>query len=561
MSTFGHEDFDTLGKIIEAFKAIAALDKVYQLARTGLEKAEKLISAKLVRKRKLLLIGGGEIGVEIATSAIDTKRWSARAVIDESVAPIVYLPFLVAESPSRFSNDDFEIKGLRDDPHMFFQYRYLPNLHGSEAIKDLKELIVKMEPDVVLLEDMFMRREEWNGLCSLILGDPTLGRKPMFLPSPTKTTEHLTGEQNRYSDLFLSKIHMKSFLANIGLGANVLNRLWNENCGSFVLDMTELRKDLPCRAGEEYEKIASALAKYKKIILKPETTSSGHGQFVLSSMDQLTPDFLDRQIGFAKDYRVPNDKYLVERYLANKQETCIIIAETNEGNLGLYGFNYVKYDMEEFSKFGLEGQTRLLYSEARRKIEQPLLRHIPELANEIWKNLSVPFLYVEFLIDLDLSEPNPGHGIYINEISYRPDDAGFVTHMSHKKNQFELFVEGLETRLEGEERHGKPRYIEPEDDCTCKTLILCEPFDFNDVQLRYTTNSGRTQDHFRFQFFVKALGQEVYRRIIGYQWHHKDQEEVDGGRHILTMHKSDLGLSGESLKQLIDFLDTAKARR
>jgi len=549
-----------LKKAYDVFQDIKNLYDAYKLARSGIKKIIEIIKSETEKRRKILLIGGGEIGTEIGIAAYNTKRWYIRAIIQEKPSPIMFLPFY-AENLHGLRIEDFEIIALNEDPLLDFQFRYLPSLRGYEAVKDIKELIIRMKPDIVLLEDMFMTPEEWNDLCQLTLEDPSLEKKPLFMPSPTHTIDKLKDISNRYSDVFLSKIIMKKFLSTIGLEDHVLGSEYDKELEKLEINIEELKSELSHGLGKEYGKIRDALSRYKKIVLKPESTSSGHGQFILSSTSQLTPAYLDEQIKLVRDHRIPNKRYLIERYLKNRTETCVIIAETKEGSIGLHSIYYEKYDMEEFNKGGFQGQTRLLCSESRKEISQILLRLVPDIIKKIRENLLVPFLYIELLIDGESSKAHGDPKIYINEISCRPDDAGFITLISHGKDQFGLFIESLENLFYGKERNRQTVYLEPEDNWICKTLILCEKFKFDEDYLKYETDSGRIQDHFKFKFYVKALGEEIYRRIIGYQWHHKAQEDEDQGMHILTMHKSDLGLSEESLRQLTDYLRMSKPKR
>jgi hypothetical protein len=418
----------------------------------------------------------------------------------------------------------------------------------------------------VLLEDIFLTPEQWNELCTrtkkLLKTRKSTKREIKFIPSPFD--EITVGENKFYvSDIFLDKSKMKKFLATIGLQQHLLG-LWEEG-DLIVIEklVKEVREDED-KFGPERSKIKRALKRCSPIILKPLSTSSGHGQFVINNIKELKQKI--NLLRYLK-YRVPNKFLIAEKYIKKPIELCAIAGATDRGYTIITGIYYEKYRPDEYTNKGFEGQSRLMvartYEKADAHVQHLFVEKIPDIMNKILRYLRVPFLYVEFLIDLEDSD-----NVYINEISYRPDDAGFITLASHETSQFELFMSSLELFITkgirncyNENLHFD--YANKNGEWACSTLVEYKKLSIPKSYIAYETDEGRIEDHFKFRFYEKALAraEAPYRRIIGYQWHHQEQEEKDEGERILRMHAKDLGISPDLLERLVKALKMHKGKR
>lgn len=550
-------------QLVDVLLKIKSYYDVFKTAKKFCGRAIKKIRDMVSKKyKKILLIGGGEIGTEIAIAAV-RNNWKVRAVIKEKPSPIINLPYylfsLSLTSEPTLRVEDFEIKRPEVNVGALFQYRSFPNFRGDERLQDIAHFISLEEPDVVLLEDIFLTPEEWNTLYQYTM-ERIKENKPakqgiVFIPSPV---DEITVYEKKFyvSDIFLNKAVMKRFLATIGLKQHLLE-LWDKN-DLILIDIEKLEKELERNAdlGTEVAKIKRALEDSSRIILKPLSTSSGHGQFAISDIKELR-----QKISLLKylRYRVPNKFLMVERYIENPIEFCVIVGRKEDGHVILCGdIYYEKYNPDECLDKGFEGQSRLMIArtyEKRKSVEHLFMRLIPDIVKKILNFLPVPFLYIEFILDPKNDE------VYINEISYRPDDAGFVTLASHELSQFDIFMKSINTLLlKGIKKFHKKEpcfvFLKKMGNWVCATLIEYEKCEIPKPYITYETDEGRVEDHFKFRFYEKALAKNeaTYRRIIGYQWHHQAQEEKDEGERILRMHAKDLGIPPDLLERLIKAL-------
>jgi len=236
--------------------------------------------------RKLLLIGGGEIGTEIGLAAIN-RGWYVRAICcerdypeqlnEKTRMPIKNLPFYRSERVNEKRH--FYYTGEKISPSEPFQWTVIEELE----IDVLKEIILKERPDVVLLEDMFLTPRQWKNLHRVVLGE-LQEKNIFFVPS----TEEIERQGKTYSDVFLSKIKMKEFLTEIGLQGHLLGKK-----DEYVKVKNLLKERRSSEYQEELKKIKKALTHYGgKIILKFDTISSGHGQFIVQDVSFLNPEII-----------------------------------------------------------------------------------------------------------------------------------------------------------------------------------------------------------------------------------------------------------------------------
>lgn len=557
------------------FRKIGKIEKVKEI--TG--KAFRLIRKRIFGKKKLFIVGGGEIATEISIAALLTKRWNIRAIIgkdplqrDEQDSKVPKVPIAnllhYLDRPPKIAKIYTTIE--ESDPFVEFQF-----ISGN--LRDLgyiTKYIVKEKPDVVLLEDMFLGSDEWTAL-SIAVSKELEGEKGIhFIPSPEEICEP---SKRRQSNVFLKKGAMKDFLVRSVRSENILGILGGQK--SAVVDLEALKVELEelenkrktPEITKEYARVAEALRKNGKIILKPDSSSSGHGQFILSSPSQLEPKFLSRRVSealsFVEKHRVKNKNYVMEKYLRNKTEACVIIARLNGKKRALVNrIYYSKYDMEQFNTGRFRDLTRLESSETRIGEDQ-LWTELSGIANRIMDTLSVPFLYVEFLLDNEHKGKYGKPKLFINEISYRPDDAGFITLISHQTDQFSLFVESLETLLKGKCKPEKAEVvpIELRDAYLCRTINPGKPVRFYKDALFFNFPSRISQNLIKLRLYEKYLagpdGNVDYGRIIGYLWHHSSESDENVWKVLGALRKAldEEGLS--LLKKSLEIISaTTKSR-
>jgi hypothetical protein len=314
----------------------------------------------------------------------------------------------------------------------------------------------------------------------------------------------------------------------------------------------------------------------RKLVFKLPMTSSGYGQFILSDVKELTQEFLAKMKNFQR-LRVHNEYYLIEKYIEKRRESCIAVSNGENERRSILGISYTKYDPERYpceEKYPLkelQGTVRLLQSEVNTKGETELWDSFLDISSKLQLELQAPFLYVEFIIE-ENSSSEKNHGakrkrneipFYINEISYRPDDAGFISRIAHEKSQFDLFVESLKSAIDSgfKINSARPLPINPSDEYCCYTLIPHKKILFTKEALNQEKGSGSSQVLFRL--YEKTLSDadgeipEIpvpKRRIIGYLMHHASQD----GKEILETRLKNLGLSPDTIEILVKALERTK---
>jgi len=545
-------------------------EKIFKEAeeRQYLQKLKELTQSlknRFFGKRKLLIVGGGEIATEIAIAALETKKWIVRSIVgqdpsqknsfsvEKTKVPIANLLNYIGKSP-KTSKCYTTIEEA--DPSVRFQYAVVENLHNLDY---LARYIVNEKPDVVLLEDMFLTAEDWTSLSLVVSKKLGASKSVHFVPSPDE--ECTSGSIQ--SDAFLSKIKMKEFLIQIGYSENLLDtaahgKIDIVNTESLAKELGRIGKKRTILTSPEYARIKNAVKKHKKIILKPESTTSGHGQFIISDSSQLeVRRFCKRlleSMNFVQTYRVKNEKYVIEKYLENKMETCGIIGRLPGRKRALLDrVYYSKYDMERVNYGRFYGLTRLVSSETR-KDDNQLWTKLNEIARHIADQLNAPFLYVEFLLDSSQKDDYGIPKIYINEISYRPDDAGFVTLISHKRSQFSIFVESLNALLSQEHKSESKReiYQKAIDTYVCKTINPSQQIQFykEGLSIDYPARAhprNRVMLRLYEKYLAESEGTIDYGRLIGYVWHHSSEDDSKTWKYIESMR---LALGEEGLNLL-----------
>jgi len=504
----------------------------------------------------MFLIGGGEIGTEIAIAALN-DGWFVRVVVDErETEPIVNLPFyppLYKAGEKLPRRDDLSATCVMPDFTTPFLFIPVKRPYG---VSSLANCICRYRPNVVILEDPFLSHETWKRLHAEVLGSMN-EQTPFFIPSPIEKPEVL--KDIPQSDIFLSKLAMKKFLYEIGLGENLLGS------AEDTVHIADLRVELKNGVhGDQLRKIDDALRKHNgRVIFKLDQTSSGHGQFVLSKIEDLTLALIDQQLRIQeRSHRARNKFFVMERYVADKLESCAIeVRKPSNQRVFLNRIYYKKYGEDREKEERFHGIARLAWSFTEPKGRIDLWDELRRIVGEISRNLTVPFLYVEFILDFGDSCSEPG--IYINEICYRPDDAGFISRISHEESQFFLFVKSLDElidakRLDHDEKTSP--ILEPAGSYSCETLIPGEIVQFDPSLRKKLTydyppeTRTKSWPRFRLRLYEKILGsgeaKVTYGRIVGYIWHLTEED----GRELLRTYQEHKKISEETIRRLIDAL-------
>ena len=506
-----------------------------------------------------MFVGGGEIGTEIGLAALE-KKWLVRAIASEQLPPIAHILYY-------FSGivEDCRVQAFTNDSSKPFQYVHPERI--SNNLSYIAECIVTEEPDIVLLEDVFMTAREWKSLHTQLADQGYFDKKKTyFLPSPIQEIKTLR-KSFVQSDIFLDKTEMRAFLEAISEGGKLLGR------SQDIIEIASLKREVEehKESDDPLREIRDSLSKMGKLVFKPSMTSSGYGQFILSDVSELTPDFLSKMVEL-QSLRVKNERYLFEKYVGDRSEYCAILGKRKDRRKCIVGISYTKYDperyplKEQYAQKDLQGTVRLLHSETKK--DQTLLWHaFRETSKKIQENTLAPFVYVEFIVDeeaqknrkAEVSKQGSEEPVfYINEISYRPDDAGFISRISHENSQFELFLESLESLLKYGPRTQStaPISITPLDEYCCYTLIPLTKIQFTYKELNHEHGAGSTQ--MKFRLYEKTLpevgGKKKIpvpsRRIIGYLMHHNSQDGIE----ILKTRLKNLGLSTETIETLVEAL-------
>jgi hypothetical protein len=520
------------------------------------------------KAKKLMLIGGGEIGTEISLAALRQgkpgragTRWLIRAIIDDSTSPIRNLLFyLEGSAEDEGSVEDCQVPAFTNDRSKKFQFLVQKRTQDSESyIQFIAQCIRTERPHVVLLEDEFLTDKEWKELYRVLKDSGYFTKnRTHFFPSPTfeVRTLHKTFLQ---SDIFLNKATMKEFLES------EFDDLRSLGTSNDKVKIESLEREL---AGEQQpdkpvQRILKALKEKGTLIFKLPMSSSGRGQFILTSADELTADCLAKMKAFERA-GVSNDYYLFERYVANRTETCIIMGQCEDKRNCLDSIYYTKYDPErypsdqKYSIKDLHGTFHLLQSETC--VGKCLLvQKLRDISSRIQRKLHASFIYVEFIIDATGPDIETTNAIYVNEITYRPDDAGFISRIAHEKSEFELFVDCMERTIASEKmRIYDAEVLNPLGEYCSFSLIPDRHINFTKDILNQ--EQGEKSNQVKFRLYEKRLrdaeSKTLFpnRKIIGYLMHHKNEDATE----ILKTRLRHLGMSDDTILILVKALESTK---
>lgn len=413
---------------------------------------------------KILLVGGGEIAVELSLAGVESF-WEPRCVDEEGeVVPMQKL----GETANRIS--------LNTNLYKDIKYLSLPYTEAPEdPVQYLDDFISTEKPDIVLLEKNFIPMENWKNL-SRRIDRKFRFRNIAFIPDIESI------------NFFTDKIQMKKKLSSL-LGENLAEK---HLVGFSELDLGD--------NNETNRKIKEFLKEHNEGILKPAITESGNGQSEIKTEDDILPGIDKLYSARVKRQRKglieEKKKIISEVYYAMFRPLSNI--DMNPKCIG--PIEYRKHTLE----FG--GPVRLIesrYPPDATKLPLAAQKTMKNLATKICEAIKVPFLGIEYFFCGD-------NNVFINEIVWRPDDAGFITLLSHTKSQFELFIESLENH-ELEETKAK------DGNFFCVTLLRDQEFQhFPDIPIIPNPDiPAIPEEDWVVRFYQKDFP-TTFKRIVGY---------------------------------------------
>jgi len=409
----------------------------------------------------IAFIGGGEIAVEIAHAATQLgwnfvcfDELQGYITEEEKEWQIPMSKFGTFEGVSKFDNTEIMLADLSSSCYHV----------KVDPIVDLEHYFSNRNPDIILLEKNFIPLENWE-ILQTSLKRNFKGKKNRFIPNMDS------------AKFFIDKIEMKNTLEKIK---------YKE------LDISDIEN-----SRDKIEKeIEQFLSENESIILKPAISESGLGQSEINS----TSDIKLAIIKLIRGPLIKNQKkaimekkidFITEAYIA-------VIRPITNLNSPPMCIGPISYKKKSFQQFG--GPVRLIESEfpidfsiCNQKVENEINR----IKNEICKHIKTPFLGIEFFICSD-------NRVLINEVVWRPDDAGFITLISHTKDQFQLFMESLMFHQIIEPSNGKNGQFK------CIALLTDKP-------LAYPFFSSKMNGgDYSFHFYHKSFRNNLEKKIVGY---------------------------------------------
>lgn len=317
-----------------------------------------------------------------------------------------------------------------------------------------------------MLEKNFIPIENWKVLCRETEYQLRYKKKVRFLPDFENV------------GFFLDKIEMK----------RKLKKILGEDHIKYLPAYDEIK--LEGEKDEIIKKVGKFLELQKTAILKPPISESGYGQSEIKSKGDIEIA-IDR-------LRAASVKHQKSALLEEKKEFISEIyyaafRPVSNLNCDPKIMGPIQYQKQSC---GFGGPVRLIESRyPPENLTMAAQKLMEELLIEICKAIKVPFLAVEYYFcDND--------GVYINEITWRPDDAGFITMLSHERSQFKLFIDSLEKSDLAEPRVNVGKFV-------CLTIMREEELLF------YPSLPRIRGEGWIVNFYQKGFP-TTFRRIVGY---------------------------------------------
>ena len=421
-----------------------------------------------LKKRPYLIafVGGGEIAIEIAHVA-NQLAWNLMCFDEpqgytneeEKKWQIPMSKFGLFEGIKDLDNQSIILEGL-STPHYNVK---------EDPVVSLERHFSDKNPDVILLEKNFIPIVNWTTLQS-IMESKRADKKIHFIPSKD------------LAQIFTNKIEMKKKLT--------------EKLGSeFIVENKELDISNIENSSEEIEiEIETFLQEHGNVILKPAISESGLGQSEINSKLDIEQAILKLTMGPLNNQKMAivekKIDFITEAYVA----TFRPISDLDCSPTCVGPISYKKKPIQLFG-----GPVRLIESEYpidNKIINKQIIEKIMKITNEICNHFKTPFLGIEFFICSD-------DRIFINEIVWRPDDAGFITLLSHSKDQFQLFMESLTSK----------QIIEPKENVgefKCIALLRDQPLPYQ------FSGSQMNGNDYKFHFYHKSFPNTLNKKIVGY---------------------------------------------
>jgi len=402
-------------------KALALLKS--KRVRTFARRLANRFSAIAAENRSIVIVGEGELAVEMG---ISFRRIGCRVIFVTSDGRHA-VDFVLGDSENHFkryqevsiSKETWSISKVAD-------YSF-STLHGP-----LWNIIEKNRPAAVVLEDFFISKQHWE----LVELGPARGGdlyRPPFFPSSSVRD----GASAASSDL-LSRRETRKFLEG--------------TAGVQLVECLRLSGKTPSRSFGRF------VAKHVSgVFVKPDTTSSGHGMSYITEESRIQSALA----AMTEKYRVRSKGFLVEEALDLKAVEAMVVVLTHPNGV-MRTVGPIEYKRAVRTETYIGGPFRLAYSRfPASSINKRIRGELCDTAKKIAREFRSPFLAVEFIL--------ADRGAVVNEVSWRPDDIGMVTVLSHHASQFDLFANALlgkEWELEDANSYAES--------CVCKPIVLAE---------------------------------------------------------------------------------------
>lgn len=377
-----------------------------------------------------MIVGGGELGLELGLAF---RRFGLRVqFISRKESPVQYIqPTGKGSLPMV---DGVAVTLPEWDTRPFI------NKHTyTQVYEQLTNVLAERPPSLVILEDAFLTASNWESVQVLSEGDGS----HTFVPDSQQPDNGVRGSQ------ILDRI-------------STLNTISDRFDGKYHLPFEPVNSEDMSSEDMKIRKTENSFDKFdNRIAIKPETTSSGHGVAILDQKNQIKPALNH----LTHKPRSPGGRYLVEKALNREQLTeafVIALSPRNGGGPHVVGpFEYCRFS-HRHPKHG--GPFRLKYSAfPSHRIKDKEEKKLLKLARKVASWYEEPFIGIEFFIHEDK--------ITINELTWRPDDVGIITLLSHEINQFEMFRDAVIGRLDEKPKPNPGLFI-------CQPILRQEAWSF-----------------------------------------------------------------------------------
>lgn len=340
---------------------------------------------------RVLLVGGGEIGLELAL-AFRRTLWKASFLDVDTRGPASWL---VRDRESGLFD------GVEVTPDAWNVVSEGTDL--SRISTSISSFLNQLQPRFVILEDYFTGPDAWDRAERFNTREPN---SPRFLP-----TNRAPNGGVATSQLLSRSTSLREFRRRLG-------RIIGPECEIIGAEVDLENAEAAIR---------QHLASKGPIVVKADTTSCAHG---MTFVDDATR--VEEAGERLRSARVPAKSFVVEPRIKPPPDEAFTIVYATDSGYSVVG--PIEFRCEMRSHFG---PMRLAYARFPPEDRAHDARDaLVTLSKRIAENLQAPYLALEFLL--------PGDRVVLNEVSWRPDAPGMVTLLSHEPDQFRLFRDILE---------------------------------------------------------------------------------------------------------------------